>query len=229
MGAPVPGQIYVGRNGRQYRYNGGDPRAQSSYSLVQQSRSTTYSEQDSAAKAAAAAEAKKARDTLALAEQFYTLNRNTGTGDWMSAEATNPESLFRKLGIGMPGRDRYSNLQTMNALTNSMVQANIQPGTSSTMNSDAERRGLALTYPSVLNPGSTNVQILQNMRLKAQLEAARTAAMDRYLAQKGDLSEFDAAWAPQEQSIRGAFGRSIRRPASGAGAAGSSRNVSVNY
>src|SRR5262245_48780632 len=75
------------------------------------------------------------QQTAEYADQFLQHNARRGTGG-MAESPHFPD-------WGQPDR------QAMEGLSNAMVRANIQPGTASTMNSDAEARMARGQYPSV--------------------------------------------------------------------------------
>jgi len=228
MGAPVPGQVYVGRNGKQYRYNGGDPNSQASYTL-EPMRSQGFAE-DRRAQNDARVDADAARRQADLALQFLQINNRTGTTGLQNLLVDDgPVGAVAKTVAPYIGLSRHLNDMTaMKAINASMFTAGLKPGQATMANTPQEAARLSSTYPSVNNPGPTNDMLAAQMVMRAKVAEQRTAAMDAYLRTHGTLSGFDEAWAPQERAIyqqgsglkpirRGAFGRGLQRRAMSGG------------
>lgn len=92
--------------------------------------------------------------------------------------------------------------QAMRGLSDAMVRANIQPGTASTMNSDAEARMARGQYPSTEVVGPINQQRVLEIHVQRDVQQARISAMEHWVAAHGSLDGFNDAWAAQEPQIR---------------------------
>ena len=92
--------------------------------------------------------------------------------------------------------------QAMNGLSDAMVRANIQPGTASTMNSDAEARMARGQYPSTEVVGPVNQQRALELHVQRDTQQARISAMEHWVARHGSLDGFNDAWAVAEPQVR---------------------------
>jgi len=188
--------------------------------------------QDRATAATARANADIARQNARQGAQFVDLNRKTGTGGIQGVFADKgPLGAFADTVAGGLFPKTRDNIEDMDRLNSSMLRANIQEGTSSTMNSNVEQMMAKQTYPSVEISGRVNSKIEQDMRLIAALASQKATAMDKYLSRNGTLNGFLDAWLPQEQKILDAWNN---RPARGGApqppqSQGSSRNIVVDY
>jgi hypothetical protein len=161
------------------------------------------SAQDRSALAAALSAAGAARRTADTAGQFVARNRTTGTGGIETIFADKgPIGATARTAAGWLFPKTMENVTTMDALSARMLRDNIQPGTSSTMNSEGEMRAAMATFPSVNAPGPTNVNLARELALAARLAEAKSTAMDAFVKENGSLNGFDQEWARQEQRLR---------------------------
>jgi hypothetical protein len=114
-------------------------------------------------------------------------------------------------GTGGPGSDfmipRWwqPNRQAMEGLSAEMVRANIQPGTSSTMNSNAEQDLARSQYLSVQNAGPLNRKRAEELSRERFRQTERFNAMDQWLKERGSLTGFEQAWMAHEPQIMAKF------------------------
>ena len=118
--------------------------------------------------------------------EFQRVNQKTGTGGLAPAFAW-----------------ANADLQNMDGLTAQMVRSQIQPGTSGAANSDKEQQLLKSTFPGINNFAEVNDQRVRDIKINRDVQLERLQALQDWARRGGrNISEFEAMWAPREQSRR---------------------------
>ena len=92
--------------------------------------------------------------------------------------------------------------QAMQGLTSQMLRANIQPGTSGTLNSEREMDLALAQYPSLQTSGPVNRTRVLRLQIERDLQAARLSAAEQWASQRGNLDGFEQHWAARGPQIR---------------------------
>lgn len=181
----TPGQYYEGQTatnpqtGEQLVYRNRRWQSQNSSSATNQARTTLNQEQG---------KLRTMQQTAEYADEFLDHNGRRTTGGLRDAPWVPDWGDVHR--------------QAMTGLSDAMVRANIQPGTASTMNSDAEARMARGQYPSTQVVGPVNQQRALELHVQRDTQQARISAMEHWVARHGSLDGFNDAWAVTEPVIR---------------------------
>lgn len=127
--------------------------------------------------------------TLGLAREFEDLNATAATGGMQNDP-------------GLPEWMRPQNAQRFQALSNQMVGANWQPGTSGMMNTATEQNMMRGRYPSPTNRGPVNRDVFLQMSEDVGVQQAAVNDMRQWLTQHTTLDGWDEHWGQIESRLR---------------------------
>lgn len=135
--------------------------------------------------------------TLRLAERFLDTNADQNTGgplDWAQ----------REMGVRLPfsDKDTVPRLQRLQSISNQMIGANWQPGTSTMMNTATEQEMIRQRYPTPNLRGPVNQEIYFDMVEDLAEQDAAVRDMERWLSRNPNLNGWDEHWATQAPRIR---------------------------
>lgn len=125
-----------------------------------------------------------------LGHQFLQHNSRQSTG-----------SILDRLPLGLNTLGRPDS-QAMQGLTSQMLRANIQEGTSGTLNSVPEMNLALAQYPSPQTSGPINRTRVLRLNIERDVTQARLAALENYARQNGNIDGFEQAWAQSEPQLR---------------------------
>ena len=138
-----------------------------------------------------------ARRNGQLARQFTAENRRTPTGGID--------------GLPVPDFAQSAGRQRLEGLSNQMVRANIQPGTSGTMNSVFEQILARQQYPTTGTRGATNTDRTIGLLVDQEEITAMVAEAEQWAQQHRGLQGFEVHWTRnRSQQVRDEAARRIR-------------------
>lgn len=189
MAAPAIGTVVDG-----YRFNGGDPRSQSSWAPVgAQARPARGGLPAADAKAIGAAResAQAAAASANDAEEFLKLNREAGTGQgWGIPFASEFRAAFDPKFAGMQ------------SITNRMAPQQRVAGSGASSDKDVSMFRRAVPNPDYTGP--TNTMIAKRLQSDAKRAAGYSAFMERWAQERGNLLGAQEAWTRYQSSPRSA-------------------------
>lgn len=94
------------------------------------------------------------------------------------------------------------NAQRFRSMSQQMIGANWQPGTSGMMNTAVEMAMQANRYPSATNNGAANRDAYLGMAEDLGVQQAAVQDMRQWLTQHATLDGWDDQWAQKEQTLR---------------------------
>lgn len=138
-----------------------------------------------------------ARRNAQLSQQFTAANRETPTG------AID--------GLPVPDFMQSAGRQRLEGLSNQMVRANIQPGTSGTMNSVFEQILARQQYPTTGTYGSTNTDRTMGIMVDEEEIATMLQEAEQWAQQHRGLQGFEVHWTRnRSRQVREEAQRRIR-------------------
>ena len=146
-----------------------------------------------------------------LAEEYVRIGNNTPTGGWRqrsfqreSAVDPNDPAVWHGLNFPVQWMDHEerARLERLRGLESEALRANIQPGMAGTANSSFEQETMRGMFPSINILGDANSQRTAALLVRRDLARARINAMEQWLTEHPDLSQFEEAWARQMEPLR---------------------------
>lgn len=208
MAEPTDWSKYEGKtgtyNGQRIIVRGGVP-----VPLTRFQPSATHPQPVEDALAAQRGSAQSARAVREMGDQFLGYNQKAGTG----GIGTELGSGFEAMGLNIiPPLDRRPERQAMEGLTSKMLSATMIPGTSRSMDSNAEMKMALGRLPNVHTKGPVNADRVTELRRNEAVQAARLRAMEAWASTHQSMDGFEDLWAPQEAQIRKTYGLNVRPP-----------------
>lgn len=137
--------------------------------------------------------------TLPLATRFVQRNLNTETGGIQNAPEV-PNWVRSIMGVVRPSM--INEADELRAISNQMVGANWQPGTTGMYNTATEMEQARQRYPAPTNRGPANVDVYLNMAEDVAVQREAAQAMREWLSRNTNLQGFDQDFAQREPQIR---------------------------
>lgn len=137
--------------------------------------------------------------TLPLATRFVERNLTTETGGIQNAPEV-PNWVRSIMGAVRP--QMINEADELRALSNQMVGANWQPGTTGMYNTASEMEMARQRYPAPTNRGPANMDVYLNMAEDVAVQREAAQAMRDWLSRNTNLNGFDQDFARREPEIR---------------------------
>lgn len=137
--------------------------------------------------------------TLPLATRFVQRNLTAETGGIQNSPEV-PNWVRAIMGVVRP--NMINDADELRALSNQMVGANWQPGTTGMYNTASEMEMARQRYPAPTNRGPANMDVYLNMAEDVAVQREAAQAMREWLSRNTNLSGFDQDFAQREAEIR---------------------------
>jgi hypothetical protein len=137
--------------------------------------------------------------TLPLATRFVQRNLTAQTGG-VQNDPEVPSWVRSTMGFFRP--NMINDADQMRAISNQMVGANWQPGTTGMYNTATEQEMARQRYPAPTNRGPANVDVYLNMAEDIAVQRETAQAMRDWLSRNTNLDGFDQDFSRREAQVR---------------------------